>query len=55
VLAEAMNEDVDLIVLRLFENTSYQVQTMSPTRRLRRWIKSAELLVGMAEAAYTPD
>ena len=49
--AKAMNDDTDLIVLRLFENTSYQVADDVPDEKIASMDQIRELLVRMAEAA----
>ena len=49
--AKAMGGDPDLIALRLFENTSYQVADDVPDEKIASMDQIRELLVGMAEAA----
>jgi hypothetical protein len=51
--AKAMGRDSDVIVLRLFENTSYQVADDVPDEKIASMDQIRELLVGMAEAAIT--
>jgi hypothetical protein len=49
--AKAMKSASDLIVLRLFENTSYQVADDVPDEKIASMDQMRELLVGMADAA----
>jgi hypothetical protein len=49
--AKAMKDDPNLIVLRLFENTSYQVADDVPDEKIASMDQIRELLVGIAEGA----
>jgi hypothetical protein len=49
--ATVMKADVELVVLRLFENTTYQVDDAVPDERIAPLDQIRELLVGIAEAA----
>ncbi len=49
--AKALDQDPDLIVLRLLDNTSYQLQDDVPDEKLTALDQIRELLVGMAEGA----
>ena len=49
--AKAINGDADLIVLRLFENTSYQVTDDVSDEKIASMAQIRELLAGMADAA----
>lgn len=49
--AKALDHDPDLIVLRLFENTSYQLAHDVPDEKIASTDQIRELLVGMAEGA----
>lgn len=49
--SKAMRSDAFLIVLRLFENTSYQVNDDVPDEKIASMDQIRELLVGMADAA----
>jgi hypothetical protein len=46
-----MKSDADLIVLRLFENTSYQVADDVPDEKIASMDQMRQFLVGMADGA----